>query len=185
MNPDDETRDIADIAQPRHHRAEIVFRAAAFCFALFLLARLPEETTWVAGQRWTAQPAFWPAVSIAGMTLFGAFEIVFSWRRNRVGRGETILGEIGMWVRTAEFALWFMAYVFLVPLAGYLPTTLFLAIALAVRLGYRDGRAMLAAVIVGLATVIVFKGLLSVKIPGGAVYELLPPVLRNFMILYL
>ena len=41
----------------------------------------------------------------------------------------------------------------------------------------------MAAAGVGLFTVVLFKSLLQVKIPGGAVYEFLPGALRNFMIL--
>ena len=42
---------------------------------------------------------------------------------------------------------------------------------------------MLAAVLFGLATVVVFKSFLSVKIPGGMIYEYLPGAIRTFFIL--
>ncbi|EPJ45233.1 MAG: hypothetical protein OFPI_37520 [Osedax symbiont Rs2] len=35
------------------------------------------------------------------------------------------------------------------------------------------------------ATVVIFKSLLEVKIPGGASYQYLPEGIRNFMIVYL
>jgi hypothetical protein len=40
-----------------------------------------------------------------------------------------------------------------------------------------------SAVLVALAVVVVFKSFLSVKIPGGAIYEYLPDALRSFFIL--
>ncbi len=54
---------------------------------------------------------------------------------------------------------------------------------MAVRQGYRSSRYLVAAALLGLAIVVVFKTGLSVKIPGGALYEYLPGGLRNFMIL--
>ena len=39
-----------------------------------------------------------------------------------------------------------------------------------------------AAAFTGLGIVLVFKAALSVKIPGGAIYEYLPDTLRNFLI---
>ena len=78
-----------------------------------------------------------------------------------------------------------MAYVFVVPVAGYLPVTLAFCAALTWRIGYRDWRIIVAAMATGAATVILFKAFLSVRIPGGAVYEYLPAALRNFMILYM
>lgn len=184
---DDATRkhDISELVEPRHHRAEIVFGVASFAIALFLLTRVGSQTTWIDGQPWTKQPAFWPVVSIAGMTIFGTLELWFSWRRNASGRGDSIAGEVLVWIRAIEYAAWFMAYVYIVPIAGYLPVTLAFCAALTWRLGYRNWRMIVAAMATGAATVILFKAFLSVRIPGGAVYEYLPAALRNFLILYL
>ena len=73
----------------------------------------------------------------------------------------------------------------MVPLVGYLPTTILFCVGLTLRLGYRAPRVLAAAALTGTATVVVFKALLSVRIPGAAAYEYLPAALRNFMILYL
>ena len=185
MSADDEGHTISEFVEARHHRAEIVFGVLSFGAALLLLTVIPGQTKWIAGQPLVRQPAFWPIVSIVGMTLFGTFELIFSWARNRSGRGETIAGEVGRWLKAAEYILWFMAYVWLVPLAGYLPSTLLFCLTLTLRIGYRETRVLVASLGVGLATVVIFKSLLAVKIPGGAVYEFLPPVLRNFLVLYL
>ncbi len=185
MDETSEKHDISELVEPRHHRAEIVFGVASFLVALFLLTQISGETTWLKGQPWTKQPAFWPVVSIIGMTIFGTLELFFSWRRNASGRGDSIAGEVIDWIRAIEYAAWFMAYVFIVPIIGYLPVTLLFCAALTWRLGYRDWRIILAAMATGLFTVVLFKSFLSVRIPGGAIYEYLPAGLRNFMILYL
>jgi hypothetical protein len=177
--------DIHDLVEPRHHRAEILFGLAAFLFAVFLATRAGSELSWDASRSLFNQPGFWPLMAIAGMILCGAFELFFSWRRNATGKGESVAAEVGMWLKSLEYAGWFMAYVLATPYLGYLPTTLLFCLLLTVRLGYRRKRMLIASLLVGLATVVVFKSLLAVKIPSAAVYELLPAALRNFMILYL
>ncbi|MCV0397277.1 MAG: tripartite tricarboxylate transporter TctB family protein [Rhizobiaceae bacterium] len=176
---------IQDLNKPRHHRAEIVFAFASFGFALFLAANIPAQTEWAKGFDFVRQPAFWPIVAITAMTGFGALELWLCWRRNRQVSGDGTLVEVGRWFRAAEYVVWFMAYVWLVPLAGYLPATLVFTAALTLRLGYRSWTTIGAAMLTGVVTVLVFKSFLGVRIPGGAVYEYLPPALRNFMILYL
>jgi hypothetical protein len=90
-----------------------------------------------------------------------------------------------VWLGFAEYAGWFLLYVLLVPLLGYLPMSIVMAAALLWRWGYRSGRMMLVAVGLGLFTVLLFKTGLRVNVPGGAVYEYLPAGLRNFFIVYL
>ena len=85
---------------------------------------------------------------------------------------------------TLEYVAYFLCYVAAVPWIGYLSATLLFCPVLCLRCGYRDPRILLASLGVGLATVLVFKTFLQVKIPGGAVYELLPAGARNFMIIY-
>ena len=96
------------------------------------------------------------------------------------GRGE----EIRFWLKSLEYALWFMAYVLVVPYMGYLPTTIVLVIALAYRLGYRGVRYLGSAALFGVLVVVIFKSLLQVKVPGGAIYEFLPNVMRSFFLTY-
>ncbi|WP_163266547.1 tripartite tricarboxylate transporter TctB family protein [Chelativorans alearense] len=185
MTGEPEHHHISALAAPHHHRAEIVFGLAAFILALFLATNIPAQTEWAKGVPFVKQPAFWPVVAITTMTIFGALELWFSWRRNRQASSDGTFAEIAVWLRAMEYVVWFMAYVWLVPLTGYLPTTLVFTAALTLRLGYRSAKIFLAALLTGAVTVIVFKSLLGVRIPGGAVYEYLPPALRNFMILYL
>jgi len=184
MSEQAERHDLSELIEARHHRAEIVFGIISFAAALILLSQIGNQVTWVKNLRFVQQPGFWPVVAIVGMTIFGAFELYFTWRRNRTHGGGRVLSEVADWARALEYVVWFMAYVFAVPVTGYLPTTMVFCAALTWRIGYRDTRTVLLGVLTGVATVVVFKSLLGVRIPGGAVYEYLPPALRNFMILY-
>jgi hypothetical protein len=177
-------QDLSELIRPRHHRAEIVFGVLSFALALFLLSQIDNETTWIAGRPFVRQPAFWPTVSIVGMTVFGAFELWSTTRALRSRTGSPVAPEIMLWVRAVEYLAWFMAYVWIVPVIGYLPTTMIFCALLTWRLGYRRPKTILAAVLTGIGTVIVFKTLLAVKIPGGELYEYLPHAIRNVMIQY-
>ena len=52
------------------------------------------------------------------------------------------------------------------------------------RCGYRGLGPLAASVAFGVAVVLFFKTFLRIKIPGGALYEVLPDPLRGAMILY-
>ena len=77
-----------------------------------------------------------------------------------------------------------MGYVALVPLIGYLPVTLVFVPLLARRMGYRSRLMMGISIGFALMVVLLFKGVLAVRIPGALLYEYLPGGLRNFFILY-
>jgi len=180
----DEPRTPSDLIRPRHHRAEIVFALTAFAIALFLATQWSTQTAWFEGQRPGRQPGLWPLIAIGGMLLFGAAELTACILRNRRAGGGSATAEVAHWARSAEFLAWFLGYVLLVPWTGYLPATLLFCTALAFRLGYRGAMLALAPVM-GALVVVIFKGFLSVRIPGGALYELFPPAIRNFLVLYL
>ena len=144
-----------------------------------MLSQLASEAKFSAKGSLVAQPAFWPAIGVIGMTVFAALHLASNYRRGRLGAD---LEEAGVWLRSFEYLIWFMIYVFAVPVIGYLPATLTFAVALAFRAGYRNRWMAGAALLTGLGIVLVFKTLLAVKIPGGALYEHFPGALRNFMI---
>lgn len=151
----------------------------SFLFALFLLASLPFQTTWVAKSKLFAQPAFWPAIGVGGMAIFSGLHMLGAILSDRLpGR----MAEVMVWVRSLEYAAWFLAYVALVPVAGYLPATLAFTVLMTLRLGYRGWRWMLTAAVFAFVVVLLFKGFLQVNIPAGAWYGQLPegPV-RNFV----
>ncbi|MBX2868155.1 MAG: tripartite tricarboxylate transporter TctB family protein [Acidiferrobacterales bacterium] len=161
---------------------DLVFAGFFFAFAVFLVSQLGSETKWIKGTKVFAQPTFWPAVSLLGMALFSACHFFGSLLSSKQdGR----LVEVRFWARSIEFACWFMVYVWIVPIVGYLPGTILFTNLLAVRVGYREKKVFVAATILSITIVILFKALLSVKIPGGLWYEYLPDSIRNFMLLYL
>ena len=169
---------------PPHRRGEIVFAVASFAVAVFLATQWHAQTAWIDRLDWRRQPGLWPAVAIAGMLVFGAAELIACLARARRAGTAGALAEAAAWLRAGEFLIWFMAYVWAVPWIGYLPATLVFAVTLTWRLGYR-GRWLWAAAGTGAGIVVLFKGVLAVGIPGGAVYDLLPAGLRNVMVLYL
>lgn len=163
-------------------RGQLVFALCIVALSLLLLALIGEQTTWVQKTKLFAQPRFWPGVAIGGMVLLGGLHLYqLPWRR--VSRHD--LWELRRWGQVFEFAGWFMGYVLLVPLLGYLPVTLMFVPLLLWRMGYRSRLILWIGAGFAVAVVVLFKGLLSVKIPGALVYEYLPGSLRSFFILYL
>lgn len=153
---------------------------AAFCvFSIVLVLYLGDQTKFSDKGKFFAQPRVWPAIGVVGMAIFSALHVLQKYRASAPGG----VAEAAFWLRGLEYVAWFMVYVTIVPVIGYLPATILFTVALALRLGYRKPTTLLAAAGTGLAIVLVFKTFLSVKIPGGAVYEYLPAGVRNFMIL--
>ncbi len=155
---------------------------SSLLFALFLASHIPDQTSWVPRTKLFAQPAFWPVVSIAIMVLFSGMHLIGAAVSEKIpGRFEEVLH----WIKSIEYALWFIAYVLIVPVLGYLIATLLFTTTLTLRLGYRGWGWMVAAVGFGLVVVVLFKGFLHVKIPAGEIYGLLPEgALRTFMMTY-
>lgn len=173
-------KNLQDLFKRYRRPADLVFATGFFLFSLFLLFSLPFQTQWVDRTALFAQPGFWPGIAVILMTLFGAAHLVGALVSTRIpGR----LAEVRYWARALEFVVWFMLYVAIVPLAGYLPSTVVFCNVLAYRLGYRGYRAFLAATVFAIVVVVFFKSFLQVRIPAGALYQYLPPDLRTlFMI---
>lgn len=161
---------------------DLVFAVLFLLIAIFLLSQLGEETKWVKRTKFFAQPAFWPTVSLAGMAFFAALHYLGSVLSPKLaGR----MPEVMLWLRSIEYAGWFLVYVWVVPKIGYLGATLLFTLVLTYRVGYREKRMFFAAAATGVVIVVLFKSFLQVKIPSGQVYEYLPAGIRNFMLLYL
>ncbi|WP_323771821.1 tripartite tricarboxylate transporter TctB family protein [Antarctobacter sp.] len=172
-----------DLFKRYRRPGDLVF-AGLFCLlALFLFVMLPQETQWVKRTKLFAQPAFWPVVSVGAMLLFSLLHLFGALVSDRIpGRGVEVLA----WLKSVEYAGWFMAYVLMVPVVGYLAGSVVFACVLAWRLGYRSARWLLMSAVFAVVVVVVFKSLLQVKIPAGQVYELLPAgALRTFLMTYL
>ncbi|WP_375175004.1 tripartite tricarboxylate transporter TctB family protein [Pseudooceanicola sp.] len=155
----------------------------SFLFAIFLLISLPSQAPWLPKVKTFAQPAFWPGVAVICMVLFSSLHLAGALFSERIpGR----LAEVIEWIKAVEFAAWFMLYVWLVPILGYLPSTLAFTVLLTLRLGYRGWRWMLTAVLFGTLVVLIFKGFLNVRIPAGDIYQVLPAgPFRTFVMTYL
>ena len=158
---------------------DIVFAAVFLAMSLFLVSQLGEQTVWKKGTRLFAQPAFWPTVSLVSMSMFAALH----WLGSAVSpRIEGRWSEIWLWLRSFEYVVWFLVYVQLVPVIGYLLATIGFSVSMAIRLGYRTPKWLGISALTGFGIVLVFKTFLQVKVPGGQLYELLPTALRSFML---
>ena len=167
-------------AGPR--RGQLVFALGFVVLSLLLLVQIGDQTIWAAKAEFFAQPRFWPAVGLGGMVAMGALHLYrLPWRRFTVNDRV----ELRRWAAVLEYALWFMAYVLLVPVLGYLPVTLVFVPLLSWRMGYRSPQMMMISAGFAVFIVLFFKGVLAVRIPGAVLYEYLPDAWRSFAILYL
>lgn len=172
---------LQDMFKRYRRPGDLVFAVAFLLFSLALLSQLGEQTVWKKGTKLFAQPSFWPAVSLTSMTLFAAFHWLGSVVSPRLdGRW----AEVWFWLRSLEFVAWFLIYVSLVPVLGYLLATALFAVLLGFRLGYRSLAWVAISAGSGVAIVVIFKTFLQVKVPGGLIYEYLPVTLRSIMLTY-
>jgi hypothetical protein len=115
------------------------------------------------------------------MTFFALFHLLGSALSERIhGRWQ----EVWLWITSLEYAGWFIAYAAAVPFAGYLPSTIFFALALALRVGYRKASTLIAVAVASVVIVLLFKTMLKVNLPSGLIYESLPDGLRQIMLTY-
>lgn len=162
-------------------QGQVIFAIAFLIISALLLSQIGDQTKWVKRTAFFAQPRFWPAIGLGGMVLFSALHF---WRlpRHRVRRTDVI--EAKQWGQAVEYAVWFMLYVLLVPVIGYLPVTVLFVPALTWRLGYRSKPLLWSGAVFGVVVVVFFKSFLQVKIPGSLLYEYLPGAVRSFFILH-
>jgi hypothetical protein len=161
---------------------DLVFATGFFLTAVAAMLVLPEQAKFLPGRALMTQPGFWPTVGVCMMVVFGAAHLLLTFNAPRLpGR----LQEVLVWGRSLEFVAWFVVYVLLVPVIGYFPSTLILALLLGYRLGYRSPRALLAAAVFAISVVLVFRAGLGVRIPAGEIYQYLPPAIRNFAVMNL
>lgn len=160
---------------------DIVFAWAFLVGAVFLLTHVVDQTAYQSRGKLVAQPRFWPAVSLGAMTFFAGFHLLGSALSERIdGRWR----EVWHWIKSVEYAGWFIVYAASVPYTGYLPTTIFFAVLLCLRVGYRSVKMIGAAVLSSVVVVVLFKTVLKVNLPAGKIYEVLPDGLRQIMLTY-
>ena len=106
------------------------------------------------------------------------------WRR-RFKLPTSAYFELTKYVAALEFVAYFIIYTLLVPILGYLISTLILGMYLPWRLGYRSRIWALRSFLSALAAVIVFRSFLQIKTPVSIwLYDQLPPAMRAFMLTY-
>ena len=159
-----------------------IAQPALLVFALFLAISFPFQVKWFEGLTFHKQPGMWALFSVAGMVLTGA---VLTARSLRESAATSEREELVFWLRACEFLVWFMAYVFIVPYLGYLPSTLLFTMALTWRLGYRRLRWLGISALLAISIVVLFRALLKVKVPGGKIYDAFPQPLSSFLLTYL
>lgn len=161
---------------------DIVFAFLFLVFSVFLLTQIPSETAWTKRTQWFAQPRLWPTIGIAGMVFFASLHFIGSLCSKRIpGRWM----EVAFWLKSLEYVAYFLIYVVLVPLIGYLPATLAFTIFLTFRVGEATPLNLAAATVFSIAVVLIFRAFLQVKIPAGHIYEALPDSIRAFALTYL
>ncbi len=184
--PTDQQKHFENRRQP----GDSLFATIVFVLTVFLLSQLGTQTKWIEGTKLLAQPRFWPALSLILMLLFAAGYLYFSLRdvvrKNADSLDDKLWqpGEVLNWLRTLEYAVYFLIYVSAVPKLGYLISTLVFILLLTFRAGYRERRFAGWSLVVGLLVVILFKSLLQVKLPAGEIYDLLPEAIGGIMIRY-
>jgi hypothetical protein len=159
---------------------DLLFAVFFFLISAILISQFPDQIKWFKKTKLTSQPALWSAIGLIGMTVFGLIHLFLNLRIQNL---KIELDEGILWIKSIEYACWFLLYVILVPNIGYLIATLIIAPCLTYRVGYRDKQMITYSMVTGLSIVLIFKTFLEVKIPGGAIYELLPNTIRSFMIL--
>ena len=170
----------------RRRPGDLLFAAASFALALFLLIQLPEQTRWFNRADPLLQPRFWPSVVLGAFTLFSGLHLVQSWiARNGPGHPDASpvpVGELLRWLRPLEFAVYFVVYAASIPWLGYLLSTVLFMPLLGLRTGIRSPAGLCLLAGLGVGIVLVFKTGLEVRMPPGAMYDLFPPAVRNFLL---
>ncbi len=173
---------LQDMFRRYRRPGDIVFALLFFAFALFLLTQIGAETKVVKRTKWFAQPSLWPTIAIWGMVIFSGLHLLSSVLSPRIpGRWR----EVGFWLMSFEYVVYFLIYVVAVPWLGYLPSTMLFAVFLALRTGFQTPSAVGIALAFGAVVAVTFRALLQVNIPAGRLYEFLPDAVRVFALTYL
>lgn len=93
--------------------------------------------------------------------------------------------ELTKYVAALEYVAYFIGYTLIVPVLGYLVSTLILGAFLTWRLGYRSPRWLLTGFVSAFAVVLAFRTFLQIKTPLDIwFYNQLPDATRAFMLTY-
>ena len=174
------------MGKEEYQAGDLVFVMLVLFIVLALLVSIPFETKWFDGIPLVKQPRFWPTFCIVGMTFFAMPYSIQVWRNYKfqLGQVQGELNELSSWLRPLEYVLYFVLYVWSVPLTGYLLSTLLFFSLLTIRAGYRSFLMFWVSLATGFGIVVVFKSLLQVKISSGAIYDYLPDSWGTFFMIY-
>ena len=93
--------------------------------------------------------------------------------------------EVEQWGRALEFVIYFIVYTLIVPILGYLFSTLLFGLFLTWRLGYRTKRWMGISLLASFSIVLVFRTFLQIKTPVSIwLYDQMPIAMKSFMLSY-
>ena len=174
------------MGKEEYQAGDLVFAMLMLLIVLVLLVSISFETKWFDGVPLVKQPSLWPTFCLVGMALFGLLYSIQIWRNYKFQLGEVQaeLNELSSWLRPLEFVFYFVLYVWSVPLAGYLLSTLLFFSLLTIRAGYRTLLMFWVSLATGFGIVVVFKSLLQVKVASGAIYDYLPDGWATFFMIY-
>ena len=135
-------------------------------------------------QSWVA-----PMICLAIFVPAALFNLRGSWKetawRKRFLLPTSAYFELTKYVAALEFVAYFIGYTLIVPILGYLVSTVLLGSFLTWRLGYRTRRWTLIGLASSLAVVVVFRSFLQIKTPLNIwLYDQLPSATRAFMLTY-
>ena len=206
---------VEDLFSFRRKRGDLIFSALMLALALFFLAFFWTETGWhkrklpdefgtylahqlgfidiegrvarfgkILKQPWVAPMLclllFVPA---AFFNLYSA-RFVHRWRE-RFQLPTSMNYELEQWARALEFVAYFIAYTLVVPVMGYLVSTIVFGFFLTWRLGYQTRRWMGISLLASLGIVVVFRTFLQIKTPSSIwLYNQLPTSAKSFMLTY-
>lgn len=135
-------------------------------------------------QSWVA-----PLLCLAVLVPAAIWNLRSSWKEHR-WRKRFLLPtsayfEFTKYAAALEYVAYFIGYTLLVPVLGYLFSTLILGTYLTWRLGYRSHAWLLRGFVASLVVVIVFRSILQIKTPISIwLYDQFPAALRGFMLTY-
>lgn len=203
---------VEDVTDFRRGRGDLIFSVFMVGVALFFLAFFFTQTGWedrklpanmarywidqfglaspegrvsrlgrILKQGWVAPLICLSILVPAALWNLRAAWLAQAWRvRFRQPTG--VAHELMQWLRALEYVGWFVAYTALVPVLGYLVSTLILGTALPWRLGYRGARWMGICLAASFVIVLIFRTGLQIRTPVNIwLYDQLPQEWETFM----
>ena len=157
-----------------------------FVFGAGGLALMPHQTGTSPGDEgWFTQPWLMPLLTLGLLSAASFIYIVMLWRSGEFAKakmtGTALAGEVWIWLKSAEFFFWYVAYILLLGLVGYGLSTLLFVAGLGFRVGLRRPQWLLAALGATLAMTLLFRLGLEIWVPPAALYDLLPKELGVFL----